>query len=279
MEELNHFGIPGMHWGIRRFQNLDGTLTALGRKRYDINDILTNIGNKVLDTYDLSKQTYRKASDYVNDYLDRISAERAQKRFDEYKAKRNEYEKQVGYNEETDNWRKVSEEHNKTVGQDNLYAQQLVQLNNMQNALDSNKKYGGVFDSTVHGTRNAYTPGNDIFGKDYGDKLTESYKNDNRKETYRMISQKRAQLESERVQFQNQFRQVAQSYQNRLDFNKTLEQIAFSSQKVPDSTIDNILSSIDQKINSREYKKYYDMVNEDILMHHVIKGQQNGSES
>lgn len=32
--ELYHHGILGMHWGIRRYQNKDGSLTAAGRKRY-----------------------------------------------------------------------------------------------------------------------------------------------------------------------------------------------------------------------------------------------------
>ena len=32
--ELRHYGILGMKWGIRRFQNRDGTLTNLGKKRY-----------------------------------------------------------------------------------------------------------------------------------------------------------------------------------------------------------------------------------------------------
>lgn len=32
--ELYHHGILGMHWGIRRYQNTDGTLTAAGRRRY-----------------------------------------------------------------------------------------------------------------------------------------------------------------------------------------------------------------------------------------------------
>ena len=31
--ELYHWGIKGMKWGIRRFQNKDGSLTALGKKR------------------------------------------------------------------------------------------------------------------------------------------------------------------------------------------------------------------------------------------------------
>ena len=32
--ELYHYGIHGMRWGIRRYQNKDGTLTAAGQKRY-----------------------------------------------------------------------------------------------------------------------------------------------------------------------------------------------------------------------------------------------------
>lgn len=30
---LQHWGIKGMKWGVRRYQNKDGTLTALGKKR------------------------------------------------------------------------------------------------------------------------------------------------------------------------------------------------------------------------------------------------------
>lgn len=32
--KLEHHGIKGMRWGIRRFQNKDGSLTPAGKKRY-----------------------------------------------------------------------------------------------------------------------------------------------------------------------------------------------------------------------------------------------------
>ena len=35
MSEFYHHGIKGQKWGVRRYQNKDGTLTSAGRKRED----------------------------------------------------------------------------------------------------------------------------------------------------------------------------------------------------------------------------------------------------
>ena len=43
--ELYHYGILGMKWGVRRYQNKDGSLTAEGKKRYD-RDIAENLAKK-----------------------------------------------------------------------------------------------------------------------------------------------------------------------------------------------------------------------------------------
>lgn len=50
-DTLEHHGIKGMKWGIRRYQNPDGTLTAEGKARYGVKDILKNAKTYNLDSW------------------------------------------------------------------------------------------------------------------------------------------------------------------------------------------------------------------------------------
>lgn len=54
---LSHHGIKGQKWGVRRFQNPDGSLTPEGRRRY-----LTTIGGQT----DLSKAGGKAVSKYLD---------------------------------------------------------------------------------------------------------------------------------------------------------------------------------------------------------------------
>lgn len=68
--ELYHWGIKGMKWGVRRYQNADGSLTAAGRKRYSNPDGTLN----------------EKGKKYYAEQVTRLKKERqaimAQKRLD-----------------------------------------------------------------------------------------------------------------------------------------------------------------------------------------------------
>ena len=83
---LMHYGVKGMHWGIRRFQNRDGTLTSAGkakqssgksdkqkesekRKRYDARNrgSLTNtqLRNKI-DRLQMEKQLRKLTEEEIS---------------------------------------------------------------------------------------------------------------------------------------------------------------------------------------------------------------------
>lgn len=65
---LAHHGIKGQKWGVRRYQNKDGSLTALGKKKIQVRDDyldkngkLTEYGKQAYQVYDSKTKRYRNA--------------------------------------------------------------------------------------------------------------------------------------------------------------------------------------------------------------------------
>lgn len=80
-DELYHHGIKGQKWGVRRYQNPDGTLTAAGKKRYYKDEYgihLTSKGQKMADKYskkaghesrNIAKKVIKNNTELYNEYL------------------------------------------------------------------------------------------------------------------------------------------------------------------------------------------------------------------
>lgn len=80
---LSHWGIKGMRWGVRRYQNKDGSLTALGRKRQlnedNERDSIEERKTRLLkstDANELYKNRDLLTTAELNERLNRLDAER-----------------------------------------------------------------------------------------------------------------------------------------------------------------------------------------------------------
>lgn len=78
---LAHYGVLGMKWGVRRFQNEDGSLTAAGKERYKADSVGHNIGRAIINNRgSLGQQiAVRLNKGYRSDKAN-IKAERDKKR-------------------------------------------------------------------------------------------------------------------------------------------------------------------------------------------------------
>lgn len=74
--ELYHWGIKGMKWGIRRFQNKDGSLTPAGRKRYGDDNDGSYGGGKTKTSKTKAKSTKDMTDDELRTRINRLQLEK-----------------------------------------------------------------------------------------------------------------------------------------------------------------------------------------------------------
>lgn len=92
--ELYHYGVKGMKWGVRRYQNKDGSLTPAGKQRYDnvSNDRLQNVVlSKRGETVELHKDPKPVTAKFLAKIIPGLKKE--QNKYDDYSIKDKEGKK------------------------------------------------------------------------------------------------------------------------------------------------------------------------------------------
>lgn len=133
MSDLRHHGIKGQKWGVRRFQNKDGSLTPAGAKRYSADD-------------------YKSALDKVN---------KADKTLKDVKKMRNEaeaktYEKKIKYDLSKMSDKDLQQAVNR-LNMEERYTQVMAQRHRLEQGEDKVNKILNVAGSALTGAATALT--------------------------------------------------------------------------------------------------------------------------
>lgn len=149
--ELYHFGVKGMKWGVRRYQNKDGSLTPAGRKRVSkqYKKLSVKASNRLAENQNrMYVDAYNKAANHMNNGGIKKYNEQQRKKYGE------NYAKRIGYMEDYEEIfnEMVNENFNKSVKEflksdkDHTKARELVKKYDMTSWDDLAKQNKKVID-------------------------------------------------------------------------------------------------------------------------------------
>ena len=86
-DELQHHGVKGQRWGVRRYQNANGSLTAAGRVRY--NKLQTSEISKVKKRLADDTKSYNKRNDKIETKIQKAKENNNAKKVSDLTEKKN----------------------------------------------------------------------------------------------------------------------------------------------------------------------------------------------
>ena len=171
-KELYHSGIKGMKWGVRRYQDENGNLTAEGKKRYlnDLKETKQNYKNSIKNYDNKTIEEYNKMGS--KDKLENSNWEKriyGRKQFvknsrEQYKDERSKIKE--GYKEA----KEIEKSNRKAALKDAIKIQKDVQ-----------KEYGGIFGISKYDRSNIKKEVNKIVGEKYGSQTVKDLSSHNTK--------------------------------------------------------------------------------------------------
>lgn len=149
---LMHYGVLGMKWGVRRYQNKDGSLTPRGKKREEKNNERSKYAAKRI----LNEKIYYTDRELKRNEKQRVSLS---KKIDNYESKANDAHDKGNFSKRDkyldkyfDSFDKLSEytkDFDKLVANSNFYKRKLSEIDS--GALKAGKDYVARYTEAYNG--------------------------------------------------------------------------------------------------------------------------------
>lgn len=258
-DELAHFGIKGQKWGVRRFENKDGTLTEEGKARYYSNPERKKVADTVkeYDRINIIKKTPQNV--YAYDYSAKKKRDKIEERISKHPAVREIATKLSSLaKEQKDASDKLDEEENAFWSNKQLYEKYLNKAVDAAMKEDWSKNWGG--------RKNIY----DWYKYDDGDQGVNSSI-----EIYKRSPEGKKLRDAEKAYWDSskKFSDTCKSYVS--EYLGNYGNDVLSKTDYFTSTVGSRLSSIVNGL-ARKHADFGSLDHSDILQHFGIKGQKWG---
>lgn len=154
-DDIMHYGVLGMKWGVRRYQNSDGSLTEKGKKKYGkmSDDKLSKVLNKQVQK---RRSEIHGSGNRLMSYMD--IGENSKKAINKFNDDKNKYRNSDTYKKAEKQWRLLDKKYEDGKIDDNQYSAEYEKIRKSiyDPKFDSSVTYGDIGHKYVKEYINGY---------------------------------------------------------------------------------------------------------------------------